>query len=128
MMILLSILVIYALASTFVVGVLASALSERTTSMRKLLDALKEVPTVDDDPGVLHVLNDMAKDMQATLRGTTIIAETMVDMRNSQGMQRSPDHYIRSLEYARDKYAATISQKKAINVVISSIQRHGSKK
>lgn len=72
-------------------------------------------------------------DMAAVLQGTEAITKAMIEIKNvaekfgkEQKPRESIDNFVNVLNYARDKYATSPAQKKAITSIISTIKTsHG---
>ena len=78
-------------------------------------------------------LKDLKKDSTATLQALTAITKAMTDIKitaetfsRDAGKEVNVSKFVQHLEYARDKYTKTPTQKKAIQGVISNvITQHG---
>lgn len=71
------------------------------------------------------------RDLTALLTSTRTIATALINIKDSvndnlvKGVSKPPEYYIAQLQFARDKYAKTPSQKKVLDSIISSIIPHG---
>lgn len=80
-------------------------------------------------------IKDLKKDSTATLQALTAITKAMTEIKvtaetfsKDAGKEVNVNKFIQQLEYARDKYAVTVTQKRAVQGVISNvITQHGTK-
>jgi hypothetical protein len=140
------ILTIYALFVTLLWGVsLGRQLQRekmaefRRENQEKLNNVIKELGSTiifpeasiehaETDPGMLNILNEMSKDMKASLQASKAVVETMVEIKDAAKKAvadvaiKSPDFYVQSLEYARDNFASKGNQKIVLNTIIKTIR------
>ncbi len=74
-------------------------------------------------------VDDNKRDSIAIMQATAKIAGAMLDIKNIAESKSEPkdapgsvDSFVHSLEYARDKFAKTVPQKKAVEAIISNIK------
>lgn len=78
-------------------------------------------------------IKDLKKDSTATLQALTAITKAMTEIKvtaeafsKDAGKEVNVNKFIQNLEYARDKYASTVTQKRAVQGIISNvITKHG---
>lgn len=86
-----------------------------------------------------HFLNDkfehLETDIKALMNVTANVGHTMLEIRDAASeykgaatKERGLEDYVASLLYARDKYATTATQRKAMDSIISSIRQSDGKR